>query len=313
MAGGAVIRELCEEDAAAVARLELAVNPHQVATVASVWQRASRGIEREERRDWVAEVQGEIAGSAFAGFEWAVPTRGKGRFLIGVHPDRRGRGLGDALYGVVEEYLRARGAWRLRTWVDGDPAGRRFLERRGFACRGFDVVSALELRGAELPDPSVPVAPLGEVRDRVDDLYAICAAGEIDMPGDEPETELDLEGWMRDDFGAPDLSDEGSFVALDEGRPVSLAFVTVDPARRLVYNKMTATLPGFRRRGLGLAVKSAAARWAAANGFDRIVTENESRNAGMRAINERLGYRPLYDQTSWVLGLEREGAPGERG
>ena len=301
MADGAVIRELREQDAPAVARLELAVNPHQIATPASVWQRASRRIEREERREWVAELDGEVVGSALAGFEWAVPTRGKGRFWLGVHPDRRGRGLGGALYDEVKEYLRKRGAWRLRTWVDGDPAGTRFLERRAFRCRGFDVVSELELRDAELPEPSVPVVPLGGVRDRVEDLYAICAAGEIDMPGDEPETELDLAGWKLDDFGAPELSDEGSFVALADGRPVSLAFLTVDPDRRLAYNLMTATLPEFRRSGLGLAVKAAAARWAATNGFERILTENESGNAGMRAINDRLGYRPLYEQTSWVL------------
>ena len=304
-----MIRELREEDASAVARLELVVNPHQIATAASIWHRASRRIAREERREWVAELDGEIAGSAFAGFEWAVPTRGKGRFWLGVHPERRGRGLGDALYLEVEEYLRARGAWRLRTWVDGDPAGTRFLEQRGFTCRGFDVVSALELLDGELPEPSVPVVPLGEVRERIDDLYAICAAGEVDMPGDEPETELDLAGWKLDDFGAPDLSDEGSFVALADGRPVSLAFLTVDPARGLAYNLMTATLPEFRCQGLGLAVKAAAARWAAANGFERILTENESGNAGMLAINNRLGYRPLYDQTSWVL--ERERPPSE--
>ena len=309
MADGAVIRELRQEDAAAVAAIELAVNPHQIATAASIWHRARRPIEREQRREWVVDVDGEIAASGYAGFEWAVPTHGKGRFWLGVHPDRRGQGLGDALYQQASEYLRARGAWRLRTWVDDDPDGTRFLEQRGFVCRGFDVVSTLELGGAELPEPSVPVVPLGEVRDRVDDLYAICAAGEIDMPGDEPETELSLEGWMQDDFGAPDLSNEGSFVALDGDRPVALAFLTIDPARRLAYNLMTATLPGFRRQGLGLAVKTAAARWAAANGYERIVTENESTNAGMRAINDRLGYRPLYDQTSWIL--QWESAPSE--
>jgi len=314
VAGGPLIRELREEDAAAVARLELVVNPHQIATPASIWHRASRRVEREERREWVVELDGEIAGSAFAGFEWAVPTRGKGRFWLGVRPERRGRGLGEALYREVREYLRARGAWRLRTWVDGDPDGTRFLERRDFACRGFDVVSALDLRTAELPEPSAPVVPLGAVRDRIDDLYAICAAGEIDMSGEEPETELDLASWKLDDFGAPDLSDEGSFVALADARPVSLAFLTVDPPRRLAYNLMTSTLPEFRRQGLGLAVKAAAARWAAANGFERILTENESGNAGMRAINDRLGYRPLYEQTSWVLQPpDWEGAPGERG
>ena len=85
---------------------------------------------------------------------------------------------------------------------------------------------------------------------------------------------------------------------------------TWDPGRSLAYNQMTATLPEFRRRGLALAAKLAAVRWAAANGFERILTENDEANAGMLAINRRLGYRPLYDQTKWVL--EWEGPPGER-
>ena len=73
---------------------------------------------------------------------------------------------------------------------------------------------------------------------------------------------------------------------------------------------MTATLPEHRRRGLALAVKLEAARWAAANGFERIVTENDATNAGMLAINEQLGYRYLYDQVGWVLEWERPA--GER-
>lgn len=315
MAGGPVIRELRREDAAAAATLQVEVNPHRVVTAELVWQRASRAIEREQRREWVAEVDGVIAGCAFAGFEWSVPTPGKGRFLVEVHPERRGRGLGGELYSRVEEYLRSRGAWRLRTWVDEDQAGRRFLERRGFTSSSADRVSAVDLRQGELPEPSVPdgfrVVSLDEAHDRPDDLYRICAAGELDMPGDEPETEFAFEDWKRDDYGVPDLSGQGSAVALHGERAVALAFLAVDHARRLAYNQMTATLPEFRRRGLALAVKTAAARWAAANGVDRIVTENDAENTGMLAVNERLGYRFLYEQTLWTRS-EREGPPGER-
>ena len=74
---------------------------------------------------------------------------------------------------------------------------------------------------------------------------------------------------------------------------------------------MTATVPEFRRQGLALAVKLAAARWAAANGYARIVTENNADNAGMLAVNGRVGYRPLYDQIDWLT--QWEGPPGERG
>jgi GNAT superfamily N-acetyltransferase len=305
-----MIRELRQEDAAASARVQASVNPHQVVTPELVWQRATRRIERERRRTWVAKAGGELVGFAEAGFEWSVPTAGKGRFWLGVLPDRRHGGIGSALYAHVEEYLRSEGAWRLRTWVDDDPDGARFLERRGFEPREVDRVSQLDLPGARIPEPEAPagfrLAPLAEVRDRVDDLFAICAAGELDMPGDEPETELSPEDWAQDDFAAAALSDEGSFVALAEGRPVALSFLAVDPERRVAYNRMTATLPGFRRRGLALAVKLATARWAAANGFERLITENDAANAGMLAINGRLGYRPLYDQVDWVLEL---GAP----
>jgi GNAT superfamily N-acetyltransferase len=310
MGRGAVIRELRREDAPAVARLELAINPHQVLTPEVVWHTATRPIEREQRRSWVAEVDGELTGFAWANFEWSVPTPGKGRFWIGVHPGSRRRGTGGELYARVSEYLRERGAWRLRTHVDVDEAGARFLERLGFERRGADRVSVLDLAGAELPEPAAAVVPLSEARELEHDLYEICAAGEIDMPGDEPETELSLEDWREDDYGSPALSEEGSFVALDGKRAVAVAFLTVDPERRLAYNQMTATLPSHRRRGLALAVKAASARWARGQGFERIVTENDSENASMLAINDRLGYRFLYEQVSWLLEWERPPVQG---
>ena len=305
MAGDAVIRELRREDAPAVAALHLEVNPHQLETAERVWFWASRGLEREQWRQWVAKVDGRIVGSAWANFEWSVPTPGKGRFWIAVAPESRGRGIGSALHERVDEYLRERGAWRIRSQVDADPAGERFLVARGFQRSGADRVSQLDLASASLPEPSAPqgfrIEPLGNVRDRFEDLYEICAAGEIDMPGDEPETAMAIEDWKLDDYGVPDLSDEGSFVALEGERAVSLAFLAVDPSRRLAHNQMTATLPGFKRRGLAIAVKAASARWAQANDFERILTENDAENHGMLAINNRLGYRFLYDQTKWVL------------
>jgi GNAT superfamily N-acetyltransferase len=314
MAGGPVIRELRRQDAVAVAGLLLAANPDQFVTPELVWHWANRGIEREQRRQWVAELDGTIVGFAPASFEWSVPTPGKGRIWVCVAPTQRGRGLGGALYHRAEEYLRSSGAWRLSSGTDADPAGERFLQQRGFVQDHRHRVSALDPGRAGLPEPSIPagyrLVPLAESLELAHDLHAICVAGELDMPGDEPETELDFESWTRDDFGDPALSHGGSFVALEGERPVALAFLCVDPARRLGFNLMTATLPEHRRLGLALAVKLACARWAAANGLERILTKNESTNAGMLAINDRLGYRPLYEQINWVLEWER--APRER-
>ena len=300
-----MIRALRKEDAAAVARLVLAVNPHQVVTPAVIWHASTCLPERAKRRDWIAEADGEVVGHAHAGFEWSVATPGKGRFWVGVLPGRRGGGIGGDLYARVESYLAGEGAWRLRTWVDGDPAAERFLERRGFERRGGDRVSAVDPRAVDLTElarreaDGLRLAALGDVRDRVEELYEVCNSGQRDMPTEERNTEIDLETWKRETLEHPSLSEEGSFVARAGEEVVSVALLTVDVERRLAYNHMTATLPEFRRRGLALLVKLAAARWAAAEGIERLLTENGLDNAGMLAINDRLGYRPLYDQGHW--------------
>jgi GNAT superfamily N-acetyltransferase len=305
-----VIRGLREADAAAVARLEIAVNPHQVVTPRAIRHRATRVNDRKRRRDWVAEIDGEIVGCAQA--EWPAPTPDKGRFWIGVHPERRGRGVGGELYATAQGYLIAEGAVRLRTWVDGDPAGERFVQDLGFVAGSVDTVSEVDPRAvdvSELPrldGRGFRVVHLGEVHRRVHDLYEIWAAAVRDIPTEHPESDLDFESWKRDELEHPDLSGEGSFVALAGERPVSLAFLTVDRGRRLAYNQMTATLPEYRRHGLALLVKLAAAQWAAAAGIERLLTENDAENVGMLAINGRLGYRPLYDQRGWAAEF---GAP----
>ena len=294
----AVIRELRREDAEPVARLAVVVNPHRIETADLTWQRASTAPQRTHRRDWVAELDGEIVGHAYAGLQSSIPD--KGRFWIGVHPEHRGTGIGSELYSAIEAHLRAAGSSRLHTWVDADPAGERFVRQRGFELESVDRVLAVDPRAVGLsrlaePRPNgLRVATLAETLDRVEALFELCRTSEIELPGD-------LQEWQWDELEHPNLSREGSFVALDGEKPVSLGFLTVDPARRLAYNLLTATLPDYRRHGLALLVKLASIRWAAANGIERIVTESDSENFGMLTLNERLGYRPLYDQSIWLL------------
>jgi len=310
-----MIRELTLDDVPAVVRLELELNPHQVLTEQGLVHELELPIRRERRRDWVAAEGGEIVGHVQAAFEWAVPTPGKGRVWNSVAPAHRGRGIGSQLFETATGYLRAAGAWRVESYVQGDPAGARFLSQRGFAVSGRNRASGLELRKAFVPEVTVSgfrLAPLAEMRDRAPELHAICVQGEIDMPSDEPETEVDFESWCRDEFEYPDISDEGSFVVLDGNRPVSLAFVAVDPVRGVGYNSMTATLRTHRRRGLALLAKVAAARWAREAGLERLVTENDAGNVGMLAINNRLGYTPLYVEECFVR-LEGERPTGEGG
>jgi GNAT superfamily N-acetyltransferase len=291
-----VIRELRREDAEAVAQLALSVNPHRIETAELTWRRASTAPPEARRRDWVAEADGEIVGHAHARLQSAPGT---GHFWIGVRADHRGRGIGSELHATVESHLRPAGAKRLRTWVDGDEAGERFVRRHGFELHSVDRVSEVDPRAIDLPLPELDssglrLVPLAKTLDRVEALFETCKTGEVELPAD-------LEEWLWDELEHPNLSLEGSFVVLDGDRPVSLGFLTVDPRRRVAYNLLTATLPDFRRRGLALLVKLASARWAAGAGIERLLTENDSGNTSVLALNERLGYRPLYDQGIWVL------------
>lgn len=285
-----MIRELRKEDAEATADLILVVNPHRIETGQMVWARASK----PSQRDWIAESDGTVVGHAYAG----LSASGKGRFWICVHPEHRGRGIGSELYRAVEEYLAS--AVLLRTWVDGDPAGERFVRQRSFEQTGADRVSDVDPRAvdltrlAELEVSEFRLVSLAESLDEVDALFARLRAGEVDLPADLVE-------WKWDDLDHPNLSREGSFVVLDREEPVAFGFLTVDLQRRVAYNQLTATLPGYRRRGLALLLKLATSRWAAANGIERILTQNDRENSSMLALNDRLGYRPIHDQSIWVL------------
>jgi len=283
-----VLRELRQDDAEAAARVALAVNPHRIITGELVRRNAAAPGERH----WVVEDDGQVVGYAYAG----PGSPGTGRFWIGVHPDRRSRGLGTQLYRASTAHLG--GADRLRTWVAGDPAGERFVRSRGFELTSVDQVSELDLdAGRPLPPAPEPdgyrVLSLAASLEPVEQLFARCRNGEVELPEDLVE-------WKWDELEHPNLSREGSFVVLEGEEPAALGFLTVDLGRRVAYNLLTATFPPHRRRGLALLVKLAGMRWAAANGIERLLTENDAENSSVLALNDRLGYRRLYDQGIWV-------------
>jgi len=294
-------RTFAESDAAAVVQLEIARDPHRILTEDGLLHNIRHPPDRQRRRDWVAIEGGELVGRVTAGFNWAVPTEGKGWVSFTVAPSHWSD-AGAGLFDIAVDYLRSEEAHELRCWTV-DPKAVPLLEERGLTATRSTVVSAVDPR---LPDLSAlpaleeeknaegfRLAPL----EAVDDpraIHAVYAAGEADMPGDEHETELDFESWEAETLRHPEISAEGSILVMHGDQPVSLAFLAVEPERKLAYNEMTATLPDFRRRRLASLVKLAALRWAAEGGFERMLTENDDDNFAMRSINERLGYELVH-------------------
>jgi mycothiol synthase len=61
------------------------------------------------------------------------------------------------------------------------------------------------------------------------------------------------------------------------------------------WHDMTAVVRAWRGRGVAGALKRATIGWAIANGLEALETGNDVDNLPMRAVNARLGFRPLPD------------------
>lgn len=255
--------------------------------------------ERARFRVWVAEDGGDVVGVAMASFHWSMSTPGVAWSWAGVHPDRRGRGLGSELFGRGETHLRGHDVRKLESF-SAEPSGQRFLEKRGYRRMRTELNQRLDLARVDLEDVDALIrrkaeegfrlVPLGQLEHRLPDVHAVYAAASADIPADDPEDDVPFEDWRRQDMSNPDLSRDGSFVVCEGDRPVSLSFLLVNHDAGIAANEMTGTLPEYRGRGLARLAKLAAIRWAAEDGFREIATGNDSENAAMLALNRSLGY-----------------------
>lgn len=301
-----MIRELRDEDVPGVVRLLRVVHVDFVNTERALRHNLAANREDTRRRYWVAEENGEIVGRSRATFETFTSEADIGLLNVSVLPDRRRRGLGAALYATAEEHLLRERARRLQATAD-DPAGRPFLEARGFGHTHTQAISALDPRKVDRgelerlePLPGLRLVPLAAVRERPRDVFELHAEALADVPSDTPLDAIDYDDWARNDWTYPDISDEGSFVALDADRPVAITFLVVDPVGGVATNAFTGTLRDYRGRGLARLVKLASIGWAADYGIERILTGNDATNAAMLAVNRRLGYRPVSEHYSYA-------------
>jgi GNAT superfamily N-acetyltransferase len=300
------IRPFEAADAPATAELVQPLQPGILVTPGYLAHRERAEPERAQRSSWLVVEDGDAVGFATSAVKWDEPGA-VGRFWIGVRPDRRERGIGAALYDLAEGHARTAGVQRLTVEVDDDPAGRRFVEARGFERISAEIVSSLDPGLADLREldgllaatsaAGFELRTLRAMTSRQDDLGAFYDAAGAWPPGGGEGNRITAEDLWRYIFERPDLSWDGSFVILDErARLVSLASLVVDHAAGRAENDWTATLPELRGRRLALLAKLATIRWARDTGIRKLVTANDDDNVPMLTLNERLGYRRLYPQ-----------------
>jgi GNAT superfamily N-acetyltransferase len=266
--------------------------------------------ERAHARLWVYEEDGRILGWAEARIRWSTSVPDVGDLWAYVVPRARSEGRGATLYTEAERYLRGCDARTLESWTYTD-AGRRLLENRGFRATGHERISVLDLAGADtsLLEPleerlaldGFHLVPLREVMHRVEELHRLYAEAVADVPEYFKEDDVRLEEWRRETLEHPQLTLDGSFIALaPDGVPAALAFLELDEPARLAANELTGTLVAYRRRGLARLVKLASIRWAKEHGYEKILTGNAEPNEAMLGLNVSLGYEPIDRETHYV-------------
>jgi mycothiol synthase len=247
----------------------------------------------------VARLRGEPAA---CGFVYADIPASHAEAHVVVAPQLRRHGVGSALVAEVGALARSAGKRELEGPVrEDDDTSRVFLQRRGFRVVGGEQALALDL---EEIDPVAPTPPRGvEIVSRAarpdltDALYPVGAEGAEDIPGFPGRPTY--EQWRATDIDRPTRIPELFFIALFEGEPIGYA--TLDDYGRDAFHGLTAVLRNWRRQGVATALKRAQIAAAKERGFRRVFTTSEERNAPMRALNAKLGYRPEPSLSELVL------------
>jgi len=246
----------------------------------------------------VARLDGEPIACGFMYPE--VPQYAEAHLVV--VPDARRLGVGSAILAEIGALARAADRDELQGEArESDTASCAYFERRGYRVVGGEKAVALEL--AEIDEP-VPAPPPGvrivcraERLDLVDELYPVGADAAEDIPGQPGRPTY--EQWRAIDVDRPTRDPELFFIALLGEQPIGYA--TMDNFGEDAYHGLTAVAREWRHRGVATALKRAQIAKAKRAGFRRLVTASEERNAPMRNLNAKLGYRPEPSLSTVVL------------
>jgi GNAT superfamily N-acetyltransferase len=221
-----------------------------------------------------------------------------GRVHLTVLPERRGRGVGSALYREVSTWLRQRGIQEVSAVVpEDDPAGIAFAERRGFHEHTRSERLVLDLIGLEppaiAPPEGIEIVTWADRPELIRGIYDVAREALPDIPGDEDEIVEPFEDWLAHDMQGSGDRPEATFVALAGEEVVGYAKFSLTKAQpTTAHHDLTGVKRDWRRKGIAGALKRAQVAWAKEHDYERLVTTPELRNEPSRRMNQRLGYRP---------------------
>ncbi len=126
---------------------------------------------------------------------------------------------------------------------------------------------------------------------RFEALHALDTLTRKDIPTTFPVLPETFENFMER-LDSPDRPHDRWWLAIFGGEPVAVSYLRFPPVRGRVWTGYTCSHPDHRGRGVARAIKLQSLAQAVELGVPFVYTDNDSENAPMLHINERLGYRP---------------------
>lgn len=255
---------------------------------------------------YLAERDGRVVGAATVGRIFVYPPEHPDLWgQIVVAPEARGAGVGTALLRAVSAHAADGGKTGLqfRTW-DHRPEGIAFLAHRGYAELERSRMVRLPLGGRPIPEVTMPagltLTDLAAQPQLVTGVHAVALEAFDDIPGgDDPMAAGDLAEFRARDVDRPGIPPGAFKVAVDDATGAVIGYaslIMIPGSTTAAWHDMTAVRRAWRGRGVATALKVATIAWAIEHGLHALETGNDEENAGMRAVNARLGYLPLPDE-----------------
>lgn len=168
-----------------------------------------------------------------------------------------------------------------------------FLEARGFAEHRHYVISELDVAATPDPGPrAFEIVSIAERPDFVAHVHAIACEAYPSQPGRAGTQIGDLGAWRA--WGLDPHPADAFLVALDGAAPVGFGYLA--RADGAWSHGFTGVAAAHRGRGVAGSIKRAQIAWAKRHAVPTLRTATETRLEGMRALNRRFGYRPLYEE-----------------
>lgn len=308
------LREFCDTDYAALARIQNEVNPENPLSAETLRHAIETFRTSSETYDLVIE-DNQSTEVVAAGALYRMPFEddpAKRWIACQVLPSHQRQGIGSRLYDALVSEGRRRGATGLRCAVlESSKTGRAFAAKRAFVERRRTWRSTLDVASADtsglgslmqtVSGGGIEFSSLSrEGADDLDVLHRIWSLM-VEADRDEPHfgayTPIPFDQFRRFFLQGENALPEAWFLARDQDRYVGMSFAIREPAQpEVLHQSFTGTRAEYRRRKIALVLKLMLIDFAKRSGFARIETANDSLNAAMWNLNRALGFRKFGEE-----------------